>query len=230
MITELYRPRQIRLGNGEVNWKKAGNYLSKVIVFWIALCYHGQGVSCVFKIEVDFLNENDINVEDFFYVKVRERPDLFADPFVAEMVKTVDRTEVLGNDVFRSPILGMISSERLSGGVKTLISMYCWPEIQFWGSACGDNCIPLMCQIASEKDVSVKFSHIPHGFSDDSQALFIDDGERVAGDLAIRNGILDRLLLAQKKEKERQEVYVQKLVEEAAAKKKKSTLDPMDFF
>ncbi len=65
------------------------------------------------------------------------RHEWFEDPFVCQMIQEIDKTEVLGNGAFQSPVLGIISSDRLSGSVKTLIILYELPAIKLWGSACG---------------------------------------------------------------------------------------------
>ena len=58
-----------------------------------------------------------------------------------EMIKDVDKSEVVGPHLIQSPVLGPISTKELSGGVKTLILM-AFDETGkvFNASACGNNC------------------------------------------------------------------------------------------
>ena len=56
------------------------------------------------------------------------------------MIKDVDSSTVLGSGAIDSPIMGIISPERLSGGVKTLILIDNVPDKVFNASNCGDNC------------------------------------------------------------------------------------------
>ena len=43
------------------------------------------------------------------------------DDFAREVIKKVDKSEVLDSQAIKSPVLGIISPERLSGGTKTLL-------------------------------------------------------------------------------------------------------------
>ena len=51
------------------------------------------------------------------------RDEWITDPFTVEMVRDVDRSEVISARAIDSPFLGSISVKELSGGVKTLILM-----------------------------------------------------------------------------------------------------------
>ena len=53
------------------------------------------------------------------------------DPLSVEMIKDVDKSEVVGPHLIQSPVLGPISTKELSGGVKTLILMsdYIFPSL-----------------------------------------------------------------------------------------------------
>jgi len=146
------------------------------------------------KLEVGSVNNRDINIDDLFYVRSQAHPEWFEDPFVRRMIQEVDKTEVLGNGAFQSPVLGIISSDRLSGGVKTLIILYELPTIKLWGSACGDNCLNLMFEISKMHDITVKFSHIPYGFPHDVIAMFVDNNTIVYSADDLRLGICDRLV------------------------------------
>lgn len=44
--------------------------------------------------------------------------------FVKEMIRAVDKSEVLSSHAIESPVLGIIPTTRLSGGVKALILIY----------------------------------------------------------------------------------------------------------
>ena len=46
------------------------------------------------------------------------------DPFVREIVRTVDHSDVQDRHCILSEVLGQIPHERLSGGAKALIHMY----------------------------------------------------------------------------------------------------------
>ena len=70
------------------------------------------------------------------------------EPLSVEMIRDIDGSEVIGPRVIDSPFLGSIPTERLSGGVKTLILMSKDYEHIFNASACGDNCAKWILNIA----------------------------------------------------------------------------------
>lgn len=56
------------------------------------------------------------------------------------MIKDVDDSDVLSGECIKSPVLGQIPPECLSGGVKTLLLMLNEPDKIFNAFVCGDNC------------------------------------------------------------------------------------------
>lgn len=76
------------------------------------------------------------------------------------MIRDVDKSVVLGPRVIDSPVLGGISPRELSGGVKTLISVYKVPEKIFNASACGDNCAKWLLKIGEQQDVTINLRHL----------------------------------------------------------------------
>ena len=82
------------------------------------------------------------------------------DPFVKEMIRDVDRSEVLDSGVIDSPVLGKIPPLGLSGGVKTLVLVLFGPRKIFNASTCGDNCAKWLLKIASDEDRTINLRHI----------------------------------------------------------------------
>lgn len=82
------------------------------------------------------------------------------DSFVKEMIRDVDRSEVIDSGIIDSPVLGKIPPLGLSGGVKTLILVKFEPEKVFNASTCGDNCAKWLLNIAEEEDRTVNLRHI----------------------------------------------------------------------
>lgn len=74
------------------------------------------------------------------------------DPFVKEMIHDVDRSEVIDQELIKSPYLGMIDPTKLSGGVKTLILILKDDKHVFNASNCGDNCAGWLLKIADKKE------------------------------------------------------------------------------
>ena len=106
-----------------------------------------------------------------------------ADPFIKQMVKDVDKSEVIGPHLIESPVLGPISPKELSGGVKTLILMKFDESGKiFNASACGDNCAPWICRIAQSKDLTINLHHImDFSHVNDFKAIILNTGHMVTG-------------------------------------------------
>ena len=73
-----------------------------------------------------------------------------------KMIKDIDGSEVKNSNIIESPFLGLISPERLSGGVKTLILMQNDTEHIFNASACGNNCAQWILKLAKQKDITIR--------------------------------------------------------------------------
>lgn len=87
--------------------------------------------------------------------------DWITNPLSVDMIKDVDKSEVIGVHLIQSPILGPISTKELSGGVKTLILMaFDGSGRVFNASACGDNCAKWILKIAETKDLTINLRHI----------------------------------------------------------------------
>ena len=82
------------------------------------------------------------------------------DPFVKEMIRDVDRSEVIDSGVIDSPVLGKIPPLNLSGGVKTLILVRFEPDRVFNASTCGDNCSKWLLKMTEDEDRTVNLRHI----------------------------------------------------------------------
>ncbi len=95
--------------------------------------------------------ENYIFNPDIFFNNTYE-DEWIIDPTVKQMIKDIDGSEVIGQRLIDSPYLGPIPTERLSGGVKTLILMKYDHEHIFNASACGDNCAAWILNIAKEAE------------------------------------------------------------------------------
>ncbi len=83
------------------------------------------------------------------------------DPFSVQMIKDIDKSDVIGPRVVDSPFLGSISVKELSGGVKTLMLMKFDESGKiFNASACGDNCARWIYEISKGKDLTINLHHI----------------------------------------------------------------------
>ena len=100
------------------------------------------------------------------------------DPFVKEMIRDVDHSEVIDSGVIDSPVLGKIPPLSLSGGVKTLILVRYEPQKVFNASTCGDNCAKWLLKIAEREDRTINLRHIMD-FGTGSFDIYVDNSHTV---------------------------------------------------
>lgn len=103
------------------------------------------------------VSEDTIEDIDIAFRRLYE-PEWFDDLLVREMIRDVDRSEVLDRYCIQSPVLGQIAPEKLSGGVKALILMY-KTDLEIWATACGNNCAKWILKIAELKDLVISLEH-----------------------------------------------------------------------
>lgn len=102
------------------------------------------------------------------------------DELSREMIRDVDRSEVIGAHLIESPVLGPISPKELSGGVKTLILMALDDKEQiFNASACGDNCAKWILKISRMKNLTINLRHIMDFGEESMEAKILNTGDIV---------------------------------------------------
>ena len=94
------------------------------------------------------------------YFKNTYEDEWLTDDFAREVIKKVDRSEVLDIHAVKSPVLGIIPPTQLSGGTKTLLLIKNRPDMVFNASNCGDNCAKFILKLAKEQDVTIHLRHI----------------------------------------------------------------------
>lgn len=91
----------------------------------------------------------------------------FDSDLVKQMVKDIDKTEVINCNTLQSPIFGQIPPERLSTGVKGLIMMSCDDTARsyyFISSRYGQNCFKWIFYISTLFDIKLmgnSFFYVP---------------------------------------------------------------------
>lgn len=102
------------------------------------------------------------------------------DPLTVEMIKDVDKSEVIGPHLIESPVLGPISVKEISGGVKTLILMAFDDSGRiFNASACGNNCAKWILEIGKRKDLTINLRHIMNFGKEPFEIKILNNGEMV---------------------------------------------------
>lgn len=118
---------------------------------------------------------------DVFFNHVFEH-EWLEDDLVKEMIKDIDNSEVLSPYCIQSPILGQIPSERLSGGVKTLIMLYKMDDFYTDLIVCGENCEKWISKISQLKDITVSMSGYDLVFKDNPiSGICLNDGSTFKG-------------------------------------------------
>lgn len=129
--------------------------------------YFGDMPEAIYNTEVYFKNVYD--------------DSWITDDFAREVIKKVDKSEVLDSQAIKSPVLGIISPERLSGGTKTLLLIKNKPDEVFNASTCGDNCAKFILKLAKEKDVTINLRHLMEFGKSKFEAIVLNDGKKVCG-------------------------------------------------
>lgn len=77
-----------------------------------------------------------------------------------EIIKDIDKSEVISANKINSPVLGEITPLQLSGGTKTLLLMLNEPKEEYNASTCGNNCAKWILEIGKLVDVTINLGHV----------------------------------------------------------------------
>ncbi|OUO30168.1 DUF4869 domain-containing protein [Eubacterium sp. An3] len=114
------------------------------------------------------------------YFDNRYEDEWITEELSVEMIRDVDKSEVVGPHLIESPVLGPISVKEISGGVKTLILMaFDDSGNVFNASACGDNCAKWILKIGKEKDLTINLRHIMDFGDGEFEIQILNTGEMV---------------------------------------------------
>lgn len=94
------------------------------------------------------------------YFKNTYRDSWITNPLSVQMIKDVDKSDVVSESVIESPVLGSITPLALSGGVKTLMLINFDRKHVFNASTCGDNCAKWLLKIAEKRKVVINLHHV----------------------------------------------------------------------
>lgn len=94
------------------------------------------------------------------YFKNTYRDSWITNPLSVQMIKDVDKSDVVSESVIESPVLGSITPLALSGGVKTLMLVNFDRKHVFNASTCGDNCAKWLLKIAEKRKVVINLHHV----------------------------------------------------------------------
>lgn len=111
-------------------------------------------------LKIIFGNCEDAIYNTSVYFKNTYQDEWITDDLSVEMIKDVDKSDVIGPRLIESPVLGAISPKELSGGVKTLILINKDRNKIFNASTCGDNCAKWLLKIGETDDVIINLRHL----------------------------------------------------------------------
>lgn len=105
------------------------------------------------------MNDAIYNTNIYFNNTYKDR--WITTPLAKEIIKAVDKSEVIDARTIMSPVFGAISPKKLSGGVKTLLLIaYDRSGKIFNASTCGDNCAKWILKIAENKKIDINLRHL----------------------------------------------------------------------
>ena len=142
----------------------------------------------------DLDSDNYIFNPDVFFNNSYE-DEWITDSFSVQMIKDIDKSDVIGPKVIDSPFLGSIPVERLSGSVKTLILMNNDSEHVFNASACGDDCAKWILKIADKKDLTIRLGYLMDFGKKDFEIEILNLGKIVHNGLELVESVLDNHLI-----------------------------------
>ena len=112
------------------------------------------------------------------YFDAVKKSEWFDLPLVREIIKGIDKTDVIKGPVLESPVLGIMSPDKLSSGCKAVILLAMVPDINIYATRCGNNCAPYIEEVARDKDVVITLHHCLL-FTEDVELVFLDSGLHV---------------------------------------------------
>ena len=76
------------------------------------------------------------------------------------IIKTIDKSEYIDGEYIQSPVFGGISPRDLSTGCKALLILLNEPDKIVSGDRMGDNCYPVLLEMAKHADYTITLSHV----------------------------------------------------------------------
>lgn len=94
------------------------------------------------------------------YFNVVFKKDWLKDEFNRRALKVIDNVDIIADELLHNELLGFLTPRELSTGVKTLMLVNTL-NMKVNGARMGDNCYPLLCELADKKDVYIRLKHMP---------------------------------------------------------------------
>ena len=119
-----------------------------------------------------------VHLDMYFDNLLQRDTHLVDNDFARKVLLDVEGTKVISNYVIETKYIGIVSSEKISGGVKALLLMKACPDIVINASRCGDNCAKWIQQIGREQDLTVTM-YAQMEFSNPFEAVCVNTGKKL---------------------------------------------------
>ncbi len=131
------------------------------------------------NIIIEFDDVDDKLVGAGLYFEDVYEQDWFDSDLAKEIIKGIDKSEYIGGECIKSPVLGMIPPSMLSGGCKSCLLLLNEPEHVVCGESFGDNCFPWLSKIGEKHDITITLHHFFRSTDIGIVARIINDGRVV---------------------------------------------------
>lgn len=140
------------------------------------------------------------------YFDIMKEKSWFNDKFIQEMIKDIDNgTVVLKDFALENPIIGVMSPDKLSGGVKTVILMKYFPKEVFDITNCGENCFKWIFKVCENEDRVAVLKYFPEiSFLNPFKVEILNSGEIATNADELSEKTMDYILEDENSEKIRE--------------------------
>lgn len=108
------------------------------------------------KVAFGYDSESILDIDMYFDNTYQD--EWLEDENVKQIIKDIDRSDVLSPSCIQSPVLGQIPVTSISGGAKTLICLLKDDEAYIDLVNCGENCEDWIVKIGQMKDIKFSLS------------------------------------------------------------------------
>lgn len=119
-------------------------------------------------------DEREVRYTDSFFNN-NYQDTWMEDDLVCQIIKDIDKSDLISPQIVSSPVLGAIPVTQISGGAKAVILMLKMPELLIHGNSCGDNCAEWITKIGKMQDIYVHLTY-PMRFPDQVEMIIDDTG------------------------------------------------------
>lgn len=109
--------------------------------------------------------------------------DCLETEFAKEVVREIDKSELISKNLVQSPVIGAVPPKFLSGGAKSLLILR-FSDVEMNIIAFGENCYPHIIKISKEKDITICSNNAFRIFEcgDLDSILILNDGSFIHSD------------------------------------------------